>query len=838
MVDENSRPQEAEAAKKKVDARLEECGRKASAFCNNLATKHNKFGNSDTIKQFNDKLRDRVLHVRGTIEYEKERLAREQKQREEELKATTEKIKSVLKERETEVNAHICREVTAVVREVKDKFRSILAELERISQTLRQRVVNLGKWIEHADAAVKAALTQVEKILDVVNENNLSSHPALIKSAVQQIESAVLVLHSSGEAARKEVKEKVTAALEAVKEMDDELKKDLYNVKDNIKRAITQLAGTLDTNVREGLTGMEKSITGPLGKIVASSTSFDEAFRKTKEVLTEAVGIVAGDIGNLKGLTGLNTIGKDFDNKLKLLKAIRGGKSFDKINEYFTNIEKSIMTPIKDAMDKITKAWDTIIGYGSDTYVKHAITVDRKRLKEELLTPLSTLKGIVDGSGPEFKLQELQKNLKEVGLELNGVTELKSKLKNFSTTITTIATPGNNISKDEAKNLLTDLGNIAKAVSEHSREVVENVMTEIQTKIKGDIGDVAGAVFDKIRKIQDGIDHDHESEADYGRKDKAKGLKALVKEFDTSIKGELGNLNETVTTQVFKKVQAPGFLATSSPIYAIGNELMNAFYGTYKTLHGGVLNNSSNQDILKAQFPDGGYHRVNIDKKIFGGYANYVNQESLEKAAQDTDQLKGALPEKIRKIRDEVTGALTTIDDFNDQAIVKFTEVSSNLSNLCYAVRNAAADGKDSAKTKLILLKETYFAESTSAQNSINKIHSDLSELQKKLESGPIKEAKRYLSHVDHSTTATINLLGNHVKREIETAQEALTTHATRQYVNALKTLLTEFAEKQRKVLEGLPDEIEKDLKIGYKGFMAKLGEQFVKKVEQIKTIE
>ncbi|CDR71489.1 hypothetical protein, conserved, partial [Babesia bigemina] len=49
-------------------------------------------------------------------------------------------------------------------------------------------------------------------------------------------------------------------------------------------------------------------------------------------------------------------------------------------------------------------------------------------------------------------------------------------------------------------------------------------------------------------------------------------------------------------------------------------------------------------------------------------------------------------------------------------------------------------------------------------------------------------------------------------------------TAARRNYVSSIKSLLTAFADKVEKELKELPEEIERDLTIGFKGLMRQIG--------------
>ncbi|CDR71531.1 hypothetical protein, conserved, partial [Babesia bigemina] len=240
-------PQLADAARSFGD-RLKEAterSKRCAEFLDPKANNNTKM--KKNIYDLNDKLRDKVLHVRKLVEYESQRLASVHKRKDAELKETTEKIKTSFRNLKSCINKQVGDDIDKLVNDLKLRVQKILKKLREISTDLEKYVKQLEACMKKAESYVNVALEKVNKVLAESNEKDSSTKTYRMHSVVEQLKAAVLVLHSAGDDAKRKVQTEVTAALRAVITMDGELKADLFKVKKAIKEAVDKV----DTNIKE-----------------------------------------------------------------------------------------------------------------------------------------------------------------------------------------------------------------------------------------------------------------------------------------------------------------------------------------------------------------------------------------------------------------------------------------------------------------------------------------------------------------------------------------------------------------------------------------------------------
>ncbi|GBE62910.1 hypothetical protein, conserved [Babesia ovata] len=746
QVDENSSYHQAEAAKKKVDARLDECGRKAAAFCNHLATKHNTFKNRDTIKEFNDKLRDRVLHVRGTIEYEKERLQKVHKQREEELKATTEKIKKVLEEREIQVNEHICREVTAVVEDLKNKVeRNVLPKLQEVNRDLPKHVESLQQWIETADGTLGQAEERVKTILEQVDEG-LTSNKIPIDEAVKKLEETktALVNYISGESSG--LKEMVNQVKETIGSLYNnvtggsgpvqEENKSIEKIVDYIKKKVESIKGKV---------GEKKEKGQPL----KDNKSIYQNWCEVKDKVTDFVKMIKGDgdIGLVSSHQGIKQIKEGVKTY---------AEGFVTKEKFVSTLEQWVKAILEndDAVKKEMKAYVTgnkvlkveFSNVYIDDHPKNEFNMKgMKLISEKIKEGITTGRYLI--AFPDFTFDE-NRNIDE------NVNEVKR------------------VCEDFAKNLEDKI--LTAGVATVAREIAGKIEEQLTTNTAVDpdrkhltyaVSYVLYQVVGRARQVGNEIQRLAET--------------AKLHANLTQIDSNAGNINKQFTTD------HPGAKIDTA---------LEQVHGEIKTLHG---------NLEQALSP--------------GSSGDPSNAKAVDTAIENA----------------KLSASQLNVDPMKD-AFTKWTqEIKSNFSVLTRAISEAGG-------TLLVQLRS--FKNDKIGMKSV--IKSSLQDLQQQLKAltfpvaEAVKRAEYFITGAEPTTKATITALQRDVKKELETAREALTTHATRQYVNALKTLLTEFAEKATKELDKLPQEIEEDLEQGHKKFMKLFEKHFITNDKSIRSIE
>ncbi|GBE62898.1 hypothetical protein, conserved [Babesia ovata] len=139
-------------------------------------------------------------------------------------------------------------------------------------------------------------------------------------------------------------------------------------------------------------------------------------------------------------------------------------------------------------------------------------------------------------------------------------------------------------------------------------------------------------------------------------------------------------------------------------------------------------------------------------------------------------------------------------------------QVKEKLKELCTEIRHIA---KDAAFT----LKEV----KEKSLNELTKIKDKFSDLLSEQVRGVIRELKGFLKFLDNGKAQLIKYLTQFVDKEIKEAEEILIKEVRRQCVSNIKEALEAFARKVEEELRELPWEIDSDLRLEYKGLMARV---------------
>ncbi|GBE62854.1 hypothetical protein, conserved [Babesia ovata] len=187
-------------------------------------------------------------------------------------------------------------------------------------------------------------------------------------------------------------------------------------------------------------------------------------------------------------------------------------------------------------------------------------------------------------------------------------------------------------------------------------------------------------------------------------------------------------------------------------------------------------------------------------------------------------QLNDEVTEKVKKIKQHGLnngGNNWTEDKANVNGIQKITtdieaiktenvtEVKDKLKELCTAIRTEANElSRDLKRMKGDSLEE------------LTGIKNKLSDLLREQVRPVIAEVRGFLRFLDNGKAQLIRDLTQFVNQEIKAAEETLIREARRQCVSNIKEALEAFASKVREELQELPNEINRDLYLGYKGLI------------------
>ncbi|GBE58940.1 Extracellular matrix-binding ebh, putative [Babesia ovata] len=220
------------------------------------------------------------------------------------------------------------------------------------------------------------------------------------------------------------------------------------------------------------------------------------------------------------------------------------------------------------------------------------------------------------------------------------------------------------------------------------------------------------------------------------------------------------------------------------------------------------------------------------------------NPEAIEAAKAaitgELTRLQGVLSDDVIKaLGDLVTNGLSDSASWrstvglervmNEVAMVRNVDVSdvrSILNHLCY---NVAEDGRG-------LKRKLQGFEDDDVKMQLVKIKENLNAVNDKL-SAAIRELEKLLTFLEHGGRQLKAQLHRAVDEEVDDALKQLSEELRRQYVSNIHDMLSHFASAVAEDLKPLPREIRKDMEMGFKGFMSKLENKFVKNVVNIRDV-
>ncbi|CDR71676.1 hypothetical protein, conserved [Babesia bigemina] len=747
------------------------------------------------IYDLNDKLRDKVLHVRKLVEYESHRLASVHKRKDAELKETTEKIKTSFRNLKSCINKQVGDDIDKLVKSLMVRVQKILKKLREISSDLEKYINELVQWITKVESFIGVEMQKdMNTIMGEMDEKDSYKKPYEINQAAGHINTEAGVLHGAGQNAINAVQEKVKEALTQVKEMDSELKKDLYKVREAIGEQIKNIKGAI----------------GVLYKVVKHGSGADAM--QGDERIEQVIEVVQSMIKEIKGPDG----GRDFRG-LEGIKA----KVIGYVANFKMNFWGDIVGPWVDDILGKHDSKDRRQGYLED-YVKQCI--DWYIKDDENSGIFKSDKGTMGAIMEEVK----DKVKNELGEESNAAGgAITSGISNVS------SNPNDQI-KLYVESVREGCDTFARRLGDVLHAKVKNIVRHIEKAVVRDDAipsyspNLKVAVESTLIAIQ------------------SKARQAAITLNSFALDPKFPNKPRTSTAAMIQDA-----LTTASGLYdnirtALGKP-PNAGPGDPKPNHAAAVDNAiSEMDTLTndhigttplAGVGDSGDRISALGSKGFNQYKQQVDQDSIATSVSNLDNLKGALPITIKNIREQVIRELSGIDGAKE-AIVHYADViTDRFQKLCAAVNKA---GK-SLNSHLQFLKNTYFEESKrdykDARNSIKRIKHQLITLKNENLKDAITEATYFLTSADPTAQATITSIRGVVSSNVEEAQNTLITQVNKNYVTSVKEILTEFAVAVENQLDNLPHAINNDLTTGHKGFMMNMETKFITTVKPMGSI-
>ncbi|GBE62906.1 hypothetical protein, conserved [Babesia ovata] len=244
--------------------------------------------------------------------------------------------------------------------------------------------------------------------------------------------------------------------------------------------------------------------------------------------------------------------------------------------------------------------------------------------------------------------------------------------------------------------------------------------------------------------------------------------------------------------------------------------------------------------ILEEKLPGvGGTSGSQVDLEASKLFAGYVG------GGPGKPGKKRLLEEAIDEIKNDVTEAFNTYvkDKYvkSKEALEKDPENKGELHDLytqitakLYKLIDEFAETGIGVKQTMELLK------SGKINTDFNRIKNDIKNLRKVKLVGAIQDTEHVLKYAETLRVQTISDLKNYVDSKVKDAKKALTQHARKDYVSTIQLMLKQFADKVRSELYELPEAIENDKLIGFKGFMKAFqgfenGEENIKRLQDVK---
>ncbi|CDR71715.1 hypothetical protein, conserved [Babesia bigemina] len=756
------------------------------------------------ILDLNSNCKTNVNSAKDNIFYESTRLHRLSDKASNDLKDMNKKITDVLTILQMTVNEEISKRVTELVSTLKGLVGEIKRKLELINVLLKKYINTITRWMLRTETHIQSLRKQhVEKVIQLADGGDGSWRKEItiraeeLKNAKKKLEDYI------DNDIKPTLTRLVTEALGKVKDMDAALKGDLKRVKDAVQGKVEEIKTAIEvlgrkftdvdgvaapTNAYEIMKHFQLNVTtikdnvghdNTPGKSNAGSIDFN--WDSLKRQLNWDVEGLTGNSGKLKKIVdGIKKYAEGFEN----------GKFITVLTEWVKEIVEEDEGVISS---KITNYSLLIKGNGVLNATKNNVRAAIKaKLPERINTGIKAAAVAVQlRNATVHNIGDLfQKFVTQVGSELIG-----------DAGISILGTAAQEIEKSSELGLAgvqsRHRPNLTDAVASIARSIVNN-FKRIAAEVKRFATDTQiqnlSTAIEQIEDIGTQFDEEDDTKDDHDIDHGAKINKALK-----AVKPVIKTLHDSLD-QALQVTSASGGLTNDSNAAAVDTAIR------------GVT------EELKKHFPADSDSKVTLDKDAtFVEYNGFVNQapeklSSLSNPDFDTIKAAGTLPAAIGDIGS--TALNITVKNTTDVLETFSKEMTDNLTKLMTKIYETSKDMNE----YLNALKDG------SVGKELKGIRDKLSDLQSDKLVNAIESADSLIKYADDEKNRLINNLQHYVTCQVDIAKNSLTTAARRNYVTSVKQLLTAFADKVGQELAPLPGEIERDLRIGFKGLMRVMG--------------
>ncbi|CDR71864.1 hypothetical protein, conserved [Babesia bigemina] len=469
------------------------------------------------------------------------------------------------------------------------------------------------------------------------------------------------------------------------------------------------------------------------------------------------------------------------------------------INE---EIEMQVRSLVKHLKSLVTKIRDKLIEveHNMQQYVYNLATwmEDAQRILDEALRKVAVILGDIDGTG-SMSAERIKTTADliqtEAGLLHRHFESAKSEYEKLFKLIKGKSGDGNDEEcvihmLDDAENKVNEpksLEGFKKTDEWGLKNEIEGLTKAIHTNVENYLKYVKEALEAGIQK------------ADNFSRTTTPGLNAMIDHLGEDIKGKLGTFGLLFTTA--KSDTEKGGLGYCFEIllYYLNSVKKDNAVGweRFVQLIGTNVTSSMKDRSIAGDFNEKLLDLVN--GAVINGMGNL--QEAVTAIVQD--KLK-PLKDEISSIIQQAEESKNAIRDHAADVLGRFAELSANITN---AGGNAMGILQDLRNTNIGV--------------QLKKIKKQINTLQSVNLPLAIELSHTFVSReADDAGEGAITVIKNVVENQVDNVSRALTTQTRKHYVTTMRLLLDAFAAKVTAELTNLPEAIEKDMHIGFKGFM------------------
>ncbi|CDR96103.1 hypothetical protein BBBOND_0300080 [Babesia bigemina] len=730
----------------KADTLVHECVEKSIALENALTVAH------ENVLDLNHELKVKIIDAKNSVTHERERLTKLSRKQWKDMVDMKNEICNMLEYLKAEFNVRIDDDITSLVEKLKASVRIIKEKLMDINDKLIHSVKQMEEWMDEVITSINEARNQhVSKILGEASggENTRKGHIKNITKKVSQ----------EFQEAEAYVKALVGVALAQVKSLNDGLRFDLEEVRN-------QMNENIGGYVKEYV----EKVRGELNKITNPYTGIDAIEKSLKQW--------AGDYDD-----------KNFENRIVdwLADILQNSEVVkEKLSEYFLTVKTKVRNDFFNS-DYITQENTINDGQirvianlikdslGSDFGVLGQLVTEQIRSAEK---SNDKIRGYIEAvkTGIEFFVQDIERNIKQ--------------------------------GKDE------------KPMSTGIYALADKIAKAIENKVRNTAGTSNSAYVINMINAVTPILHQllaiANEKATYLKWLTGKGSKqGNIGYVDDALKVAL-NLNAKLTIALLRNGDS-GYEDTKAFVRRspVQNQLeANVEKTIVEALNGKIGTSNAS--------------KVNLSN-LFNQFRQRITAAVDDRNKLNGTEEEGTLPKAIGAIElyglDKLGKRLNGNPNVDGESIGFLEQIRRHL--------NAFAKEFDTCGRYIDA--HLHNLKTDRIGNVLNAIRNNLDALQRDNLYTVIQDVNRFLTtDANELKTQTILQLKSYVTNQLNSTSISLTHLSQKQYVTSIKYMLNAFSTKVRNELHQLPEAIESDLDIGFKGFMNAIEGEATKNIQKL----